>query len=247
MNVRSMMGNVRVRCGDPRAQKPSNRTLLLLLSSQIQNFVNEANLTGRAWAVDELFLSVSGSTEDYQLPINSRFGKPILVRGTYPANPGLIERNIDFIELGEFNMNWDFPKNFGNAFSYDGSPNNAERLAFFRKAGTDQVWVRVLPIPQQSADYQILYQIGVYGETVPLEETPLIPEHHGLIEVRTAINALPHCEWDDDAGRNADKRKELALTLADDRSMFYRLFKQYIATTSASVRPTYRNFPTSID
>lgn len=240
MNFRQLLSNTRIRCGDPRPQKPRDAALLLLLSTQVQAFLNEANLTGRPWAVDELTLSVSSATEDYPLAINSHFGKPILVRTVYPNDPGMIERDIDFVELGEFNSDWPFPKNFGSSFSVDGSPNNAARLAFFRKGGTDQVYVRVLPIPSQSADYQILYQVGVYGETVPLDETPLLPEHHGLLEVRTALAALPHCEWDDNDDRNDYKRKALGITLSADEQRLYALFRRYITTTSASVRPSYR-------
>lgn len=240
MNYRQLLSNTRIRCGYPRSQKPGDSTLLLLLSTQVQAFLNEANLTGRPWAVDELILSVSSATEDYPLAIDSHFGKPILVRTVYSADPGHIERDIDFVELGEFNSDWPFPKNFGSSLSVDSSPNNAARLAFFRKGGTDQVYVRVLPIPSQSADYQILYQVGVYGDTVPLDEAPLLPEHHGLIEVRTALALLPHCEWEDADERNDYKRKALGITLAAEERRLSELFRRYITTTSASVRPSYR-------
>lgn len=247
MNVRSMLLNTRTRCGSPRVQKPDDRTLLLLLSTQIQTFVNRANLTGRPWAVDELSLIVSSGVEDYALPVDSHFGKPILVRTVYPQNPGFIETDVDFFDLGEFNFDWEYPKNFGNAFALDGSPNSAVRLAFFRKSGTDQVWVRTVPIPSTSATYQILYQVGVYGETVPFDETPLLPEHHALIETWTAIAALPHCEWDDDPALNSAKRTELGLTLDMDRQRLEFVFNRYINTTSASVRPSYREMPFAID
>lgn len=247
MNYRQLLSNVRTRCGDPLAQKPSPRALLLLLSTQVQAFLNEANLTGRPWAVDELSLVVAANGEDYAIPADSHFGKPILVRTVYPSNPSHIESDVDFVDLGEFNSDWPFPKDFGGGFSLDGSPNTASRMAFFRKSGTDQVYVRVLPIPRQSASYQVLYQVGVYGETVPLDETPLLPEHHALLEVRTALAALPHCEWSDDQRANDNKRERLAAALTAEHNLLYPLFKRYIATTSASVRPSYREPPYSID
>lgn len=247
MQVRQMMSNIRTRLVDPRAQRPTDRALLLALSTQLQHFVNRANLTSRPWAVDELSLVVVSNTEDYALPVDSRFGKPILVRTINPSNPSLIERDVDFVELGEFNFDWDMPKNFGGYYTPDGSPNNAARLAFFRKGGTDQVWVRVVPVPSQSAQYQILYQIGVYGETAPLSETPLLPEHHALVEVWTALAVLPHCEWDDDQSANQSRRKELAMTLDMDRQRLEAVFTRYLATTSASVRPSYREMAFSID
>lgn len=247
MNLRQMLANVRTSCADPRTQKPSDRALLLLLSRQIQTYVNKANLTGRPWAVDELSLVVTPNTEDYALPIDSHFGKPILVRAVYPSNPALVEWDVDFVDLGAFNFNWDYPKNFGNAFSLDGSPNSAARLAFFRKSGTDQIYVRVVPVPAASATYQILYQVGVYGEGVPLDETPLLPEHHALIEVWTAIAALPHCEWDDDRAVNSEMRQALFGTLDAERQRLEATFNLYINTTSASTKPVYRELPFAID
>lgn len=242
-----MLTNVRVRTGDPRPQQPSDRTLLLLLSTQIQTFVNRANITGRPWAVDELTLTVVGGNEDYALPVDSHFGKPILVRTVYGANPSHIERDVDFVDLGEFNSDWGLPRNFGGGYSIDGSPNTASRIAFFRKGGTDQVYARVIPIPQQSAQYQILYQVGVYGEGVPLDETPLLPEHHALIETWTALAALPHCEWSDDRADNSARRRELGMTLDMDRARLEGIFHRYLSTTSASTRPSHRAMIYTID
>lgn len=247
MNVRQMLSNIRTRCGDPRPQQPGDRTLLLLLSTQIQTYLNKVNLTGRPWAVDELSLVVSGGQEDYQLPIDSHFGKPILCRTVYTLNPGFIERDVDFSELGEFNFDWEYPKDFGSTFVLDGSPNNAMRLAFFRKSGQDAVWVRVVPIPAASAEYQILYQVGVYGESVPLDETPVLPEHHALIEIWTALAVLPHCKWGDDSKVNDTMQAKLFATLDQERQRLEVVFNRYISTTSASVRPSYRELPFSID
>lgn len=230
MKLSSMLTNIRIRCGGPKAQAPSDRLLLLLLSSQLQNFATEANLSGRPWSVEEMNLEVTSGEEDYPLPIDASFGKPIQVRTVYPSDPGHIERDIDFFDIGDLNFGWPFPKNFGSAGSLDSSPNNAARLAFFRKGG--QVYARVLPIPATSATYQILYQVGVYGETVPLEDIPILPEHHTLLEIRTSLAALPHCEWSDDRAANKDKRGELAMSMVPDSQRLERNFKLYTATVT---------------
>lgn len=240
MNIRGMLTNVRIRCGDPVAQRPSDRTLLLLLSTQLQRFFNKTSLSGKPWAVDELTLTLAGNS-DYAIPADSSFGKPIQVR-TVP-NTGEIERNIDFFELGELNHDWSFPQGYGG-FS---STHSAARLAFFRKSGNDQVYVRALPTGQASASYKVLYQIGVYGETTSLDETPMLPEHHALIEIRTAIAALPHCQWGDDKADNANRRKELGVTLDLDSRDLERDFRSYISNMSASTRPSYRDMPFAID
>lgn len=247
MTLGQMLDAVRLRCNDPKAQKPSDRTILHLLSAEVQAFLNELNLTGRPWAVDELELDVTAGTEDYQLAATSSFGRPVQVRTLYPDNPAHIERDIDFFDLGVLNSDWFFPKNLGQGFSLDGSPNTAVRMAFYRKGAQDAVWVRALPIPQQAARYQVLYQIGEYGYAVPFDETPLLPQHHALIELRTAISALPHCEWSEDSADNSNRRKELALAFTALAPRLERNFQSYIRNLDASTAPSYRILPFAID
>lgn len=242
-----MLDNIRIRCGQPRAQQPSDKLLLLLLSTEVQSYINEINLTERPWAVDEAELDVSSGIEDYTVPLNSSFGRPIQVRTLYPDNPAHIERDVAFSDLGWINSDWDLPKNFGTGLSLDGSPNTAVRLAFYRRAGQDVVYVRTIPIPQQAARYQVLYQIGEYGSAVPFDETPLLPQHHALIELRTAISALPHCWWEDDRATNTDRRKELAMSFAALAPRLERNFLSYIRSVDANSGPSYRQLPFSID
>ncbi len=246
MNLRQMLSNIRTRCDDPMDQRPAERTVLLLLSTQVQRFMNKVNLSGKPWAVDELTLTTAGGVEDYPIPSDSSFGKPLGVRTVSTTDPSHIERDVDFFELGELNTGWGLPQDVGMSMSGDGS-GNAARLAFYRKSGTDQVYVRVRPIPQAGDSYKVLYQVGVYGETVPLDETPLLPEHHALIEIRTAIALLPHCQWSEDKAENAAKRKDLAMSLAFDSADLERDFIRYVATMSASTRPSYRDLPFSFD
>jgi hypothetical protein len=129
----------------------------------------------------------------------------------------------------------------------DGSPNNAQRLAFFRKSGDDQVYVRVLPVPQQAAQYKVIYQVGVYGQTNSLDETPLLPMHHALVEVRTALAALPHAQWSTNAGDNQARRNDLRPTLLAEETMLRRNFRAYVASTGADMRPSSRLPPGGID
>lgn len=244
MNLRGMMSNIRVRCGGPRAQRPNDRTLLLLISTQVQNFLTEANLYGRNWAVDELQLTITPNQQDYQLATEG-FGKPIEVRATYSGNPSYIDRDIDFYELGDLHFNWNAPNNIAQAGSIDGSPHTTDRVAFFRRNGN--IYARIMPVPAQSATFTVLYQVGIFGETMALDEGILLPEHHALIELRTAVSALPHCEWSDDPRINADTRKELALTLERDLQRLEPNFRAYLNSQTASNRPTYRELPFDID
>lgn len=246
-SIEQMKDNVLLRLGTPIAQKPSDRIVLLNLTTQIQSYLNEANLSAKPWAVAELSLNVVPGIEDYAMPATD-FGKPVMVRTVYPQNPAHIERVIDFFELQDLNFDWNLPKNFGNTFfNLDGSPHTALRMAFFRKNGSDTVYCRVLPIPQLPATYQILYQIGQYGEDQGLDTVPVLPQHHALIEVRTALSCLPMAQWGDKPDEDDKRREQLALSLANDNSRLEREFQAYITTVAVSRRLSYRNEVYSID
>ena len=246
-SIETMQANVLLRLGEPVEQKPSDRIVLLNLSTQIQSYINEANLSAKPWVVAELDLNVSPNTEDYPIPATD-FGKPLMVRTVWASNPAHIERTVDFFELQDLNFDWNLPKNFGNTFfNLDGSPHTALRMAFFRKSGLDQAYVRVLPVPQLAATYQILYQIGKYGEEQAVETVPVLPQHHALIEVRTAISLLPMAQWSDDAAKDSSKRGELAMSLKNDALRLENEFQHYIATVAVSRRLSYRNEAFAID
>jgi hypothetical protein len=246
-SIDSMKANIRLRLDNPIAQRPSDDQVLLELTTQIQSYLNEVNLSAKPWATGEHFLEVQANVEDYALGLTD-FGKPIQVRTYYPENASYIERVVEFFELGDLNFDWNLPHNFGNLiYNPDGSPHTAFRMAFFRKGGTDVPWVRVLPVPMMSATYQILYQIGVYGQTQGLGTTPVLPQHHALIEIRTAIALLPLTYWSENEDFNAAKRKELALTLANSERRLGADFSDYIKTLTISRRLNRRGHAFTID
>lgn len=235
MNLRGMLSNVRVRTRNPRAQQPSDRTLLLLLSTAVQNLLIEANLRGRYWAVDETEVTVNPNTTEYQIATEG-FGKPVEVFATYPSG-GQPGHTVEFYELGDMSFEVDGGE-WASWFSGDRPPYTHQRVAFYRKQGN--IYLRTLQGGQAGASYKILFQIGQFGQTVPLDEEIMLPEFYALVELRTAIAALPHCEWHDDESRNEALRKQLALTLDRDEQRTYQLFKSFVATQSANVEPNYR-------
>jgi len=243
VNIRGMLSGVRIHTRDPRAQQPSDRTILKKLSIEVQTFLTELNIYGRNYSVDETVLTISPNNAEYQIGL-SDFGKPIEVRTTDPGNPSYIERTIDFFELGDLHFEWDMPNDFGQSYWGDGSGHSTQRIAFYRKAGN--VFARILPVPAQPARLSILYQVGVFGSTVPLDENLIAPEHHALIEVRTAIAVLPHCEWDDNESINQTRRKELGVALGVELDRLTKTFRSNLVNQSANDAPTYRELD-SID
>jgi hypothetical protein len=212
--------------------------LLKLLSIQVQHFLTELNIYGNNWAVDETVLTITPNVAEYTLPVEG-FGKPIEVLAINPADPAYVNRPVDFFELGDLNYDWDMPANFGQAWGgIDGSPHSTQRIAFYRKNGN--VKARVLPAPGQAAQFRVLYQVGVFGETTPLDEDVLMPEHHALIEVRTALAVLPHCEWFDQEDSNVRRRTELKASLMDQEAQLARVFRANIINQTANNAPNSR-------
>lgn len=240
-DLSSMMERVRaVHLGEPRAQKPSTYQVLSKLAIQIQRYINRLSLSERSWAVAEAALTVATGVEDYPIAAVD-FGRPIQVRTVWPANPSHIERDIDFFELGDINFDWPYPKNLGALlFAPDGSPHTAQRMAFFRKSGVDQAYIRVQPIPQLTATYQILYQIGNYADSAALVTIPVLLQHHALIEVRTALSLLPIAEWTGDIKADSAMREQLAMQLKNDEVELARDFERYISSVGAKRRPSAR-------
>lgn len=239
MNLRGILRNVRIRTRDPRAQHPSDRTLLVLLSGHVQGMLTEANLRGGYWAVDEVEVTVGPGSADYIVPVDG-FGKAIEVRAIYPANSGHHGHDVDFYSLGDMNFRaWPWPSFLPADLHADSGPYGDPRVAFYHKQGN--VYMRVAQGgPPAGTIYRIIYQVGTFGDTVPLDEEVLMPAHTSLIEIRTAISALPHCEWFDDEDDNERRRRELALTLDRDEQRAYALFKSHAATMTAADQPTQR-------
>lgn len=239
MNLRGMLSNVRIRMRNPRAQQPSDRTLLVLLSTTVQNLLIEANLRGRYWAVDETEVVVNPNVAEYLIGVEG-FGKAIEVRALYSPSSSHREHDVDFFDLGD--LNFESPglwSSYNTSDPLTGVPYGDQRVAFYRKRGN--IYLRIAQGgPPAGTRYKIIFQVGKFGETVPLDEEVMLPEFSHLAEIRTAISALPHGEWEDDEDFNRRRREELALSLADDRREAYPLFKSWVATQTAGNQPNYR-------
>lgn len=238
MIVRQILRNVRISLRDPRAQQPSDRTLLVLLSRVVQNLLAEANLRGGYWAVDETEITVNPNTADYIIPVQG-FGKPIEVRAVYPANLGHQSHDVDFYSLGDLNyQEWDRPSYLPMDLHTDGRPFSDQRVAFYHKQGN--TYMRIAQGgPPAGTVYRIIYRVGQF-EDPQLDDDLLLPEHSGLVETRLALAACPHAEWFDDEAANKARRSELTTTLLEEQKIAYTLFRSSIATMTAADQPTYR-------
>ena len=213
----------------PREHKPSRRLVWKYVGQVVQSAFNQLGNTGNAWAIAEAQLDVDVDEEDYALAGASNFGKPLQVLTYDPTNQAHVERDVDFWEVQNMNFDWPWPNDIANQFTnWDNSPHTATRMAFFRQFGEDQIYVRVKPLPKQTATYRVIYSVGNYVDTAGLTSTPLLSNFHHLFEVQAALYLLPYAEWSDDKRDNSEKREQLAQSLSTQINEQMPDFKNYI-------------------
>lgn len=213
MLLRQMLPAARVELLDPKPQKPSYRLLLQLAVARVQNALNEANNTHRAWAIGDTILSVSSGTDEYPLNV-SGVGKILDVVYSDPLNIEGTERQIPFYDYSALVGDW-----------RDG--NTASGIAFYYK--NSQLYARVRPIPQESADYRVSFNVGSWAEGAQLDDEPFLSAHHHYFVSGIAFDALPAAEWfaNDEAGTklNEIRRGNLGKSLERRVGDYYANFK----------------------
>jgi hypothetical protein len=128
--------------------------------------------------------------------------------------------------IGDAHYDWGLPVNIASWMYTDGSPNTAMRMSFYRK-DDGQLWVNVLPMPNLSAQYQILMANGSWSDDAAITSSPLLNQYHELIEVLAAQSILPNCEWTQDPKEDRERRKEYAIALKNDQMRVEREFELY--------------------
>lgn len=222
--IDQMISNVRGRLMDPRQQRPSDRHVYRAVNDQLKGLYNSLSNTGVTWEEYELVLSVNPSQSDYQLN-DQRLGKPIIVFTKDDSNPAHIERVVPVFELQDLNYDWGWPNDIGESLvDYSGS-HSAWRVGYYRRNGVP--YIRFKPTPQLAAQYRVMYVIGNWVDSAALSDTPILSEHHHLIEIRASISLLPFAEWDGDESLNNQRRQQLAMSLKNDEAMFAGQFDIY--------------------
>lgn len=225
--------STRLKLGECRVQRPSGRAVLQAVTMKTQDLFNQLGDSGQPWAVDELVLNVVNGQTDYLVPVTPYFGKVLQVLTYYPANLGIPQRYVDFAQVNDLNFDWPFPVNVASYMYTDGSPNTAQRIAFYRKGGTDDIWARVLPMPQLAGQYQVTFSIGSWADDAGIDASPVLNQFHPLIETQAALSLLPQAEWEDSAEENRARRKEFAAALQYDEKALLDGFQRYIRSLTS--------------
>lgn len=227
VNLQQICQNVRIRLGNPEPQIPTLQQVFLAVVSCAQSIYNRAEQSGQNWATEEIVLQVTSNTQDFLITNVSAYSKPLQVLTYYPSNPSLPQRYVDFSLLSDLNYDWNLPVNIASFMFTDGSPNTAQRMAFYYK-NNGELWVRVLPMPNLSGSYQVTFSVGEWADSAAITDSPILNQFHELIEVWAAFSILPSCEWSDDPKENRERRKEYGIALKDAQGRVQPEFENYI-------------------
>lgn len=242
MRLRDIPTGARIELLGPYPQRPSRQYLLQLATTNTQSFFNEIQATGRAWAIGDqpIVLTVASGQSEYLLPVGNEWGRPIDVYTTDPSNSSFIERQIEFTELGDRLMDWEAPRNSQGYL--DSAGHTAQRMMFYKKAFSNDQYVSVWPVPTGSSSYKICYSVGEWATQMSLDDSPLLTQHHALIVVKTAMDALPGTSWFDhsEEQENRLRRNELRASFESRLPILMDQWKRHIKNVTQP-RMTWRN------
>jgi hypothetical protein len=214
--------------GNPFPDAPSFHQLLRQEISEERDVVNALNNTGIAWGLATYQLNFTPNTNEYLINVDN-FGKILFVTKN-TLNPYIPEIQVAFQDVSDqlYGTVWSYigNSNYAQAFVLQVAP---ERMSFYRAGVLNaQPTVKINPVPQESATYNLTYLPGYLGTDDPLESGIQLPEHAELVRLRAATALLPYAKWYEEEAMNQNKRKELAQAFAYQLDRKESIFKEYI-------------------
>jgi hypothetical protein len=228
LKLRDIPTSARVELLEPMSQRPSKRYLLQLATTNLQSFFNEITQTGRPWAIGDqpLILTVAPNQSEYLLPVGNEFGRVMDVTTYDPSNPSFVERQVTFFELADQKFDWKAPRDYQSYM--DSAGHTAQRMSFHKKGFANDLYVSVWPVPTMSSQYRILWSMGDWASTMSLDDSPLLTQHHSLLTIKTALDALPGTAWWSSEADNRLRRNELETSLSRRLPIHLDQFKRYV-------------------
>lgn len=229
-NLDVIIDGVLLRLGMPRAQAPTREQALQQITTQIRTLLRSKQNVSNPWNYNETTVEITPGEAAYQVNA-ADFGTPLAVQ-TVPISENDVVRLIPFYCPQNMNFSYGYSVNAGNWMLWPtgtGSNCNALRCAFYWRGAN--AYIEFLPIPQLTpASYLIKYLCSAnsVGQEA-LTATPLADQDVDLIEIRAAKGLLSNTEWESNItkdGRqiNAEKRKDLMVTLSGDEALVAQQF-----------------------
>lgn len=229
-----MIDNVRVKLGDPRNGAPNDMAVLDKVCFHARSAKRFRRATGNPWDFNDLIVQVVANNDTYLITATD-FAQPLAVITHDPQNPSWIPRLVKIFEPQNLVYNIpEIPAQYAsyNYLPWDGSNCTAQRVAFYWR--DNQPYIQVWPTPQLSAQYKVRYLQNTSGVTdSSLSSEPANQEDEDLVEIRSALSLLAISEWWDGGTRegrqaNAEKRRDLTMTLKADELEAFRIFEALV-------------------
>ena len=228
-SYREIISQVRQILLEPHPAHPKEPLVWQHLRANARLLFNQALNTPVSWALASTLLDVDENNDVYLLNA-SNFGKDVLVETIDDADPNHISRPLRRMSMASSLLGGSEPYAIGGYYSHSllGSPHSAHTVVIFREDGA--VRVKVLPKPHTAAQYRFWYEVSGLN-TDALDNFFAVPAGEDLLCLRTALSCLPGSVWPGFTSQeSADKRRELAVTLAADVKDHQAEYKHYIAT-----------------
>lgn len=218
---------IRRRLGQPLDDSPGDGTIMEFLVDNLLNHHASLVNTRNHWSVYHWTMQAVSGTEDYVVSA-SDFGRPFLAYTTDPTDTYHWRREVPFSLMQDADRRYQGPQQSQSAYSW-----SAAELVFYR---VGQSWhVRPVPIPGQSATYEIWYETN-YSYQSPSDVVGL-EAFHNLVRVQTAMSALPHVAWRgcsplENPQAWKIKVEAMAISLGRDEERYQKQFDNYRAQSS---------------
>lgn len=243
VTYRECLSRVSMMLGEPHPVAPSEPMIWRALSDAAQHLFNQAMNSPVSWAITSIDLDVVADQDKYLLPAQD-FGKDVLIETIDTSEPNHTPRPVRRMSLqssliGGYDL---YAERYGSQW-LEGAKHTVQTMVVFRENG--QVYIRTLPKPPVgalTAQYRIWYE-RMEANTDSDANSFIVPAGVPLLCARAAFTVLPHAQWAgfDDA-QNANKRKELAVTITSDKTDYEKEWKRYLATDRQAGVTSMRGF-----
>lgn len=229
---------------NPKSGRPTLDQLFTNMTFEFQQIYNELASSNLPWSHQSVTINVAPGTESYLVPVS--VGK-VLFAYADSSTSTFGPVGLEIVDLAEVTS--DFypftPLDYGISRDFNElwTLNPGAQIALYRQDGN--LYIRLAPFATGISSVTLAFSTGNWLENLTSDSVGVLPEHHMLAVVRTAMNLLPGAEWTDERDYNLSQRQQLALSLDRQEQRYARQFmyaKRNMAADAVTTREPYGGY-----